>query len=422
MPIHFHVFGALAILSYTSEQDSYIMRLHQEFIHTDAEKEISITRIYTFSQLQYLTRDNCKNLVEGVENESNVLLKELFSDYSISFKVANLVNGYYKFIPSVVGGIELFISKDIQLKDKIFRASRDISIMLKIVQLGYDYLYIGGDHENAIVWDTYKELLKRFPTSTELTRYSGKRISEVLHEFFPSSVDWEEKYRRYMSRRETNTAMLENQFLQDLDLNTTVMQEKKKLIRLRTTLENMLSSSLRFKEKEWQSMIFEILRLLFPKYCKVFKEFRIQNPSNARSHFRSDFVMADYDGFIDIVEIKIPEISCMSSTRKYRNNYFPTKELSGTIIQVENYIYSLTYWGKNGELAINKKYQNELPPGVALRTVSPRGIIIMGRNSDFNTDKLKLDFELIKKQYRNIIDILTYDDLLRRLTTLINAY
>ena len=45
-------------------------------------------------------------------------------------------------------------------------------------------------------------------------------------------------------------------------------------------------------------------------------------------------------------------------------------------------------------------------------------MLILGRNKDFD-DRQKFDFEIIKRKYSNIVDIITYDDLLRRLDNII---
>ncbi len=46
-------------------------------------------------------------------------------------------------------------------------------------------------------------------------------------------------------------------------------------------------------------------------------------------------------------------------------------------------------------------------------------MIILGRDVDFAADQ-KFDFEIIKRKYANVIDIMTYDDLLRRLDNIIS--
>ena len=49
-----------------------------------------------------------------------------------------------------------------------------------------------------------------------------------------------------------------------------------------------------------------------------------------------------------------------------------------------------------------------------VKIVNPTGMIIMGRDNDLTEDQ-KSDFEVIRRKYRNVVDIITYDDLLRRL-------
>ena len=99
---------------------------------------------------------------------------------------------------------------------------------------------------------------------------------------------------------------------------------------------------------------------------------------------------------------------------QYRNNHIPLRELSGSIMQVEKYIYNLTRWGERGENILTERYIKELPKGFKIKITNPNGLIIMGREDRLTEDQKK-DFEIIKRKYKNVIDILTYDDLLRRL-------
>mgnify|MGYP000383250732 CR=1 FL=1 len=61
-----------------------------------------------------------------------------------------------------------------------------------------------------------------------------------------------------------------------------------------------------------------------------------------------------------------------------------------------------------------KEYKDKLPDGVKIKIVNPQGFIIMGRELGLSPSQTK-DFEVIKRQYRHVLDIITYDDLLRRL-------
>ena len=52
--------------------------------------------------------------------------------------------------------------------------------------------------------------------------------------------------------------------------------------------------------------------------------------------------------------------------------------------------------------------------------LNPQGILLIGRSSQFNEQQIQ-DFEIIKRQYKNVADILTYDDLVLRLENVVNG-
>lgn len=109
---------------------------------------------------------------------------------------------------------------------------------------------------------------------------------------------------------------------------------------------------------------------------------------------------------------------------KYRDNYIPTKELSGSIMQAEKYLFHLSKWGLAGEKVLSQRYASELPSGMGIRITNPKAMIILGRDrrpdgAEALDASQQLDLEIIKRKYANVIDILTYDDLLRRLNNII---
>ena len=61
-----------------------------------------------------------------------------------------------------------------------------------------------------------------------------------------------------------------------------------------------------------------------------------------------------------------------------------------------------------------------MPEGVIPQVLNPQGILLLGRSKDFNQQQ-KRDFELIKRQYKNIADIMTYDDLACRIRNIVLA-
>ena len=81
-------------------------------------------------------------------------------------------------------------------------------------------------------------------------------------------------------------------------------------------------------------------------------------------------------------------------------------------MQVEKYIFCLNKYG------ISTEDNNKITEDTKIKVANPRGLIIMGRSDKFSDDQ-KTDFEIIKRKYKHITDIMTYDDLLNRLKVII---
>lgn len=128
--------------------------------------------------------------------------------------------------------------------------------------------------------------------------------------------------------------------------------------------------------------------------------------------------LIDFNGHIDVLELKKPFDSKVLSQAQYRDNYIPHKELSGAIMQVEKYIFYLKKWGKDGEKELTEKHKDKLPDGLTIKISNPKSIILSGRSHEFNAQQ-QLDFEIIKRQFSNVADIMTYDDLLNRVSHII---
>lgn len=182
-------------------------------------------------------------------------------------------------------------------------------------------------------------------------------------------------------------------------------------------LELMLEDSMSYSEKEWQRRIYEIICVLYPKYIARFRE--IEVGTDGRHMKTPDFMLVDSAGFVDILEIKKPDGIKVVSTTEYRNNYVASRDLEGAIVQIEKYIYILNHEGEARVKKIQDKVRNHLPSNFRLKVVNPQGILLLGRSNNL-TDEQLFDFEIIKRQHKNIVDIMTYDDLLKRFRNILN--
>jgi len=59
-------------------------------------------------------------------------------------------------------------------------------------------------------------------------------------------------------------------------------------------------------------------------------------------------------------------------------------------------------------------YAEALPPNFQIKITNPCGVIIMGRERGLTNAQLR-DLEVTRRHYKHIADIVTYDELLRRL-------
>ena len=182
----------------------------------------------------------------------------------------------------------------------------------------------------------------------------------------------------------------------------------------------MLADEVGYTESRWQEEISSMLRLIYPKYVSIHREPPILD-SNSSTKRRVDFLLVDSSGNIDIAEIKKPFDQCVVSKNVYRDNHIPMKELSGSIMQVEKYIYHLNRSGEKGEKELEKHCNRDLSHQVKIHITNPNAIIIVGRSKGM-TESQKMDFEIIRRKYKNLMDILTYDDLLERLDTMVKHW
>ena len=276
-------------------------------------------------------------------------------------------------------------------------------------------LYVGGEEENSIPVETFKEAIRVLPDRKEVRRYLDARIAHILGEYVTPKRDFDADRERLIARREAQ--------LTSANSTPTLFQEtrelKKEIFQIAyNELKEMLEGNPGpVSESEWQDKILDIILLLYPKY--VHKE-KCVKVAKDQGYGLVDIVLFDAAGFVDLIEVKKPEVNGVGVLRKalYRKNYVPSRELSGAIMQVEKYSFWLSRWGKKGEKELQRKYEAEMPDGMKVKIANPTGIIIFGRDEDFSEEE-KQDFEVIKRKYKHVVDVLTYDDLLRRMENIL---
>lgn len=334
-------------------------------------------------------------------------------DESICFTIAKTKENYY-LLDREVFGIKhnISIEKKLNISDKWFITYPKTSVIKKIDELLQDDLCIVADEngeENYLPSRAFLELIEVFPNSYEVKKYVSSRISYLLSTYVEGVWKNKESYERYLEKKEANLPLssFPNIKLMGYEMYKKAYDE----------LELMLKNSMSYSEKEWQRRIYEIICVLYPKYIARFRE--IEVGTDGRHMKTPDFMLVDSAGFVDILEIKKPDGIKVVSTTEYRNNYVASRELEGAIVQIEKYIYILNHEGEARVKKIQDKVRNHLPSNFRLKVVNPQGILLLGRSNNL-TDEQLFDFEIIKRQHKNIVDIMTYDDLLKRFRNILN--
>lgn len=316
----------------------------------------------------------------------------------------------------------LIAESGVEWRRRLFVAERNISIFKRIAKLIPDAeeIVIGGTRDDAIPIDVFEDLIARFPNTYEIDRYAEARVTSIIGEYIEPERDFRAQYEAYLSKRKSPRSDVP---LQAKELLTTEI-EKFKFVR--DTLKAWLKSGDK-SEDQWQKQVLAILPLIFPKYIaaieKVPVEDRYTTPGKV-IHREIDIALVDVNGNIDVIEIKKPEPDILLRKTLYRGNYVPTGALSGTIMQAEKYLFHLSKGGPASEDKITKKYGALLPPKLRNRITNPKAMCILGRDRKDNghsafDDGQLADLEVVKRKYANMIDIITYDDLLRRLDNIL---
>lgn len=385
--IEFKKHENLLILHYEPEQNSDWI---EERLKSEDEFKFS-GRTFNLRQEIYLTEIHDKD--------------KLIDEY-YRFVVGELNGEYYKMDRRFLGiGYNLYLHTSLTFERKTFVAERNIPIFKRFNDHGLQELWIGGAREEALPKGVFEEMLKQFPNSWELNRYARARVSSIIRNYVPIETDFEEKYRKYRERKDSKIG--------SQSLEKFAEYESDKFKNLLEKLEEMLSKAEEYNEKQWQKEILQIIQLLYPKYIHPIPEAPVHD-SLAKKNRSIDFLLVDASGYVDAIEIKKPFAKCIVTSNRYRDNHVPMRELNGTVMQLEKYLYHLNRWGQKGEKILNEKYGDELPKGLEIRVINPNGMIIMGLDKDLTQDQ-RNDFEVIRRKYRHVLEIMTYDDMLRRL-------
>ena len=399
--IAFEDSGGRVVLVYSPEQagPSWLDR------KLDSEGDVTLSRTFTVRKEDLLGRASQDDL----------------DDFDEDFRrfVIGTVEDEYRTIRKDVLGLkhDLLIAASVGLQRQTFVAERNISVFRRIDELIDEQIVVGGPRLGAIPGEEFARLLHDFPTSTELTHYARARTSRVLREYLETMSDAEQRLAAYMERRAGSDTSGESHgripVANELELE--------KFTYVRDRLIEMLTDAESYSEADWQSAVADLFILIFPQYVAVLLNVHVKEwySKESRSTDRYiDLMLVGANGCADIIEIKKPFQRGLVSEGRYRDNHIPVRELSGSIMQAEKYLFYLSKSGRDGEREITKKHASALPVDLEVKIANPKAIILAGRDNNLSAEE-KFDLEFIRRKYSNVVDIISYDDLVRRLDNIV---
>jgi len=377
--------------------------------------EVTLSHVFIFKRTDLVAEPE----EDDAEND--------YDDFEYRFRFAIRRDGYLH-IEGRNLGIDnpvLIAEASLRLEREAFVAERNISVFGKIAELipPGQPIILGGARPGAIPIPDFLELLRKFPNTGELNRYAAARMTTVIGDYIAPLKDAREQYEAYLTRRRSTVPD------RPLSQPELLQTEIEKYVYIRDTIAEWLKTGVRRSEGDWQRMIINFLLLIFSKYVAVLSNVKVVDAYSAPGSIKDRFIdlaLVDAGGAIDVIEVKKPFDEGLLAPTPYRDNYIPAKELAGSIMQAEKYLFHLSKWGLAGEKTLTQHYAAKLPPGMGIRITNPKAIIIVGRDKQSNGSPAlgagqQLDLEIIKRKYANVIDILTYDDLLRRLDNIISS-
>lgn len=256
-----------------------------------------------------------------------------------------------------------------------------------------------------------------FPKGSTIT---GKQLRSISNNPKPILVELEK-------RKTSKNAILES----SLNILNSLKQERKnlrsqinELKRFKSTsnyllikeginqLEDRLNRGSVYPETKgpnsWQSWIYNNNWIFGPNYLKPIEKAKIGLDNIP------DFVFPTIDGFVDILEIKLPQKEVIREDKSHKNSFFWSQDASEAIGQVVTYLSEI----ERNRPQVTERILRE--NNIELDIIKPRALLLISSENGWGESKKeafrKLSFSL------HGIEILTYSDLKRRANGILKMY
>lgn len=158
----------------------------------------------------------------------------------------------------------------------------------------------------------------------------------------------------------------------------------------------------------WQSWIYENTWMFGINYTSPIGKQRVGFNSIP------DYIFPSIDGFIDILEIKLPSAVVISKYTSHPGSYYWSMETSEAIGQAVNYLSEIEKNAFQIQQIVERTYQ------IKISTIKPRAIILIGKSDKWNEEQLEAFRKLNHAMHG--VEVITFTQLGYRAKSLISLY
>lgn len=179
------------------------------------------------------------------------------------------------------------------------------------------------------------------------------------------------------------------------------LKNKVNKIQLKTLIEDYekLLSKKKQKEYDWQVYFKKNILFLNPGYASL-----IEKQNIGISIKLPDFLLIDHFKYIDVMEIKRPDMDPLQYDDSHKT-YFWSTEASKALAQTERYIFEIEANAK----AIREDLEDK---GIKIEIIRPKGLVIIGKREKYKQNRTALkSFRILNEALKNT-SVIFYDDFL----------
>lgn len=263
---------------------------------------------------------------------------------------------------------------------------------------------------------------KDFPSSkNQLTSQQLMKISRNLPEVLDKATKTKKSQRDLLNKtsqkveelRQEEKSLRENvREFRKLIQQSSIAYYQAKIAELKERLASRKKYPETKGKNSWQSWIYENNWIFGIQYETPIEKEKIGFDSIP------DFLFPTLDGFIDILEIKLPTHDIIKEDTHHPGSYVWSPDANKAIGQVINYIHQIELNQLQLRDRINENYSDVL--GTDIFTIKPRAFILIGKSEDWK----KKEKEALRKLNYSLhgIEVISYTDLLQRGNNLISLY